>query len=180
MSAFRSVQASYSSLRMWPARRWLIAAVAAAATAVAVGIPTAVIPTPLFSRAVPTQWWNHPTLVLTSVLAGLLIASYTSGRPRPLAESQQSSDGRRLGPVGGLLAFLAVGCPVCNKLVLLLVGTSGALSLWAPLQPAIAVASVALLAVATVRRLATEAACPVPTPPGHTPEPAGSATPTAP
>ncbi|MEV4258726.1 hypothetical protein AB0J52_36675 [Spirillospora sp. NPDC049652] len=57
---------------------------------------------------------------------------------------------------------LAVGCPTCNKLVLVLVGSSGAMTAWAPLQPLLGSLSVALLAVATVRRLSTEVACPVP------------------
>jgi hypothetical protein len=35
---------------------------------------------------------------------------------------------------------------VCNKLALVLLGTSGALTIWAPLQPVIGAASLLLLA----------------------------------
>ncbi|WP_369204925.1 hypothetical protein [Streptomyces sp. PU-14G] len=199
----------------WPARRWGVAVAAAALTALVVGVPTAVIPTPLFSRAVATPWWAWPTLALTALLAGLLLATYvrtadpaggrlsaasaasvgsvatvattasptsassaTSGAGSSATEtwvsespeppespgSQEASARRsstRLGTVGGALSFFAVGCPVCNKLVLLALGTSGALTVWQPLQPVLALASLTLLAVATVRRLAGEAACPV-------------------
>ncbi len=52
--------------------------------------------------------------------------------------------------------------PVCNKLVLVLLGASGAMSYWAPLQPLLAVLSVGLLAEAALRRLSSRAECPVP------------------
>ncbi|MGY1437013.1 hypothetical protein [Streptomyces reniochalinae] len=165
----------------WPARRWGVAAAAAALTALAVGVPTAVIPTPLFGRAVATPWWAWPTLALTALLAGLLLATYVRAadpaddddRPTTASTSANTTAGSsavedpdrrsstRLGTVGGALSFFAVGCPVCNKLVLLALGTSGALTVWQPLQPVLALASLTLLAVATVRRLAGETACPV-------------------
>ena len=46
---------------------------------------------------------------------------------------------------GGVLSVLAVGCPTCNKLVVLLLGTTGALTFFAPLQIYIGIASVLLL-----------------------------------
>lgn len=143
------------AVAVWSARRWGAAAGAAALTALVVGVPTAVVPTPLFGRTVPTPWWAWPTLALTAVLTGLLLATY-------VRVAGQDGDRRsaRLGTVGGALSFFAVGCPVCNKLVLLALGTSGALTVWQPVQPVLAVASSALLAAATVRRLAGEAACP--------------------
>ena len=55
--------------------------------------------------------------------------------------------------IGGLLTFLAVGCPTCNKLVLVALGTSGALSWFAPIQPVLGLAAVALLVVTLRRRL---------------------------
>jgi hypothetical protein len=52
--------------------------------------------------------------------------------------------------------------PVCNKVVVGLLGAAGAMQWWAPLQPLLGVASVALLAWALRTRLRTERACPVP------------------
>jgi hypothetical protein len=57
--------------------------------------------------------------------------------------SATSDDGKILS--GGLLSVLAVGCPTCNKLVVLLLGTTGALTFFAPLQLYIGIASVLLL-----------------------------------
>lgn len=165
-SSRRSFSRAGEALRAWQAGQWLVAGLGALATAVAVGVPTDVVPTPLFGRSVPVQWWNHPALALTAVLAGLVLSTYV----RPSAASPAASpstqppgtvrDGR-MGALGGVLSFFAVGCPVCNKLVLVLLGSSGALSYWAPLQPLFAVASVALLAEAALRRLSTQRLCPV-------------------
>ncbi|MBQ0826205.1 hypothetical protein [Streptomyces tagetis] len=162
-SSRRSLVRAGRSLRAWRAGQWWVAGLGALATAVAVGVPTAVVPNPLFARSVPVQWWNHPALALTSVLAGLVLSTYV--RP-PVPEDAGTAglgDARagRLGAVGGVLSFLAVGCPVCNKLVLVLLGASGALAYWAPLQPLVALLSLALLAEAALRRLSTQAACPV-------------------
>jgi hypothetical protein len=55
-------------------------------------------------------------------------------------------DGTTLGTVASFGAFLAIGCPVCNKIALILLGTSGALTIFAPLQPVIGAASLVLLA----------------------------------
>ena len=65
------------------------------------------------------------------------------------------SPGRWRGP----LALFAVGCPVCNKPVLLLAGTSGALGWFAPIQPLLGALAVAAPAAALVLRLRAQAAC---------------------
>jgi hypothetical protein len=66
--------------------------------------------------------------------------------------------------LGGLATFFAIGCPVCNKIVLLALGTSGALNLFAPIQPLIGAASLALLAATLIWRLRRRPqGCAVPT-----------------
>ncbi|MGC5530988.1 hypothetical protein [Streptomyces sp. SR-10] len=165
-SSRRSFGRAGKAMRAWQARQWLVAGLGALATAVAVGVPTDVVPTPLFGRSVPVQWWNHPALALTAALAGLVLSTYVRPPVAPPVTSPSTQpsetvrDGRT-GALGGVLSFFAVGCPVCNKLVLVLLGSSGALSYWAPLQPLFAVASVALLAEAALRRLSTRSQCPV-------------------
>lgn len=144
-----------AGLARWPARRWLVAAAAAAAFAVAAGAPTDVIPTPLFGRMTPVQWWSYPILAATALLGGLVTATYVRAPAQPAGLTRTAG--------GGLLSALAIGCPVCNKLVVLLLGVSGALTVWAPLQPILGLASVALLGWALRTRLVTERACPIPT-----------------
>ncbi|MEO8462662.1 MAG: hypothetical protein ABI555_05585, partial [Chloroflexota bacterium] len=60
--------------------------------------------------------------------------------------------GTTLGTIAGFGAFLAIGCPICNKIALILLGTSGALSIYAPIQPVIGAVSLALLAGTIVWR----------------------------
>jgi hypothetical protein len=151
------VWTAVTALRAWPARRWWVAGIAALATALVVGLPTDVVPNPVFGRSIEVTAWSYPALAVTAVLGGLLAATYVrTGSP---------ADGTaKLGGVGGFLAYLAVGCPVCNKLVLLALGTSGAMQWFAPVQPYLAAAGIALLAWALHVRLRGEVACRV-TPP---------------
>ena len=63
-------------LRSWSLRQWSVAAAGAVATALAMGLPTDVIPNPVFDRPVPVTWWSIPALAVASILAGLLLATY--------------------------------------------------------------------------------------------------------
>lgn len=154
----------------WPLRRVAVALIATAAFALAIGIPTGVLPTPLYTRMTPVLWWNYPVWAVTAILSGLLTATYVR---RPQEARARNGVGAASG--GGLLAAFAVGCPVCNKLVVAALGVSGAISIWAPLQPVLAVASVLLLAWSLRRRLRNARACPLPRPilttPAITPAP---------
>lgn len=144
-------------MRSWRYPQWIVAGLGAVAAALLVGLPTFMIPNPWFSRMIDAQWWNRPVWIVTSVLAGLLLATYVGVRSQDEAEELRST---RRGGVGGVLSFFAVGCPVCNKIVVLALGTTGALNWFAPLQPILAAASIALLAVALRSRLRAATACP--------------------
>ncbi len=148
-------------MRDWTRRRWLAAIGASLATTLVVAVPTAMIPTPVFGREVAVTWWSWPVLVVTAVLSGLVFATYVRepGAARATADLDRPS---RFGVAGGMLTFFAVGCPVCNKIVLLALGASGALTWFAPIQPLIAVLAVGLLGYSLRVRLAGEKACPVP------------------
>lgn len=148
---------SWRVLLDWPVRRWAVAGLAAVATVVVVGVPTVLVPNPVFGRTEPVTWWAWPALLVTAVLSGLLMASYVRHPSVPATAPT------RAGLVGGFLTYLAVGCPVCNKLALLALGYAGALRWFAPVQPLLAVAGAALLLYALHRRLAGEIACPSPT-----------------
>ncbi|WP_282689828.1 MULTISPECIES: hypothetical protein [unclassified Streptomyces] len=158
-SSPRSWRRAGETLGAWRARQWMVVGAGALATAVLVGVPTAVVPNPVFGRSVPVQWWNYPALVVTALLAGIVLSTYVQ---QPSEAATTDREGSRLGALGGVLSFLAVGCPVCNKLVLVLLGASGAMSYWAPLQPLLAVLSVGLLAEAALRRLSLQKQCLLP------------------
>ena len=160
-----------TALASWSRRRWLAALGAAVATGLVIGVPTALIPTPVFGREVPPTAWSWPVLVVTGVLSGLLFATYVrepgaagagAARAAGAGAAEPAAEGTRAAGIGGLLSFLAVGCPVCNKIALLALGYSGALQWFAPLQPVLALAGVALLAWALRARLRGAVTCPVP------------------
>jgi hypothetical protein len=113
---------------------------AGAATALLIGIPTVLIPNPFFSRAVAVRNQDYLVWVITIVLTAILGASYALPAACPLQEGKLAA--------GGILSFLAVGCPVCNKVVVLALGASGAMSYFAPIQPFIAIGSMLLLGYA--------------------------------
>lgn len=144
--------------------RRLVAALAGAlATAIVIGVPTVVIPNPVFGRAIPVTWWSYPVLAVVSVLSGLLLATYVRDSDDTVIPDEGLEDrAPRRGLVAGVLSFFAVGCPVCNKIVLLALGTTGAVTWFAPLQPLLALASVGGLVWALRARLAGLRACPVP------------------
>ena len=144
----------WRTLAAWPSRRWVAAAIAAAATVLVIALPTAMIPNPVFGREIPTTWWAWPVLGITAVLGGLVVATYVRG-------GSDDPQGTRAGTAGGLLAYFAVGCPVCNKLALLALGYTGALQWFGPVQPFLGVFGVALLAWALWRRLQGEVSCQV-------------------
>lgn len=124
-------------------------------TALVIGVPTGIIATPFYHRMTPVQWWNYPVWAVTVLLSGLILATYIRTAATPGRRQQATSVG------GGMLSLFAVGCPVCNKIVVALVGVSGALNLWAPIQPLLGIVSLALLGWALRKRLAGERACPL-------------------
>lgn len=120
-------------------RLWRRAVGAAALSALVVGVPSDVIDTSLFTRMIPVRGWEYPVLALTALLTGAWFAT-RGGRAGAGSKVFGSS----------LLSARAVGCPVCNKVAVALLGNSGALAVWAPVQPVLGVASVAVLGIAVL------------------------------
>lgn len=126
---------------------------AAVAVALLLAIPAAIIDNPLFARMTPVEPEQYVFWALTSLFTGALIATYVDPRLR------HGLAGSTVG--AGLLGLFAVSCPVCNKVVVALVGTSGASSYFAPVQPLLGLAAVALAGWALWVRLVglREASC---------------------
>lgn len=62
---------------------------------------------------------------------------------------------------GSLFSVFAIWCPVCNKLVVLALGTGGAMTYFAPVHPVLGFLSVGLQIYALRVRLAGERSCAV-------------------
>lgn len=149
------------AVRAWTAPQVLVAIAAGTVVAVVVGLATVLIPNPVFARDIPTVWWNYPVWLLTSALSGMLAATYLRTAPGA-GDDAGARRTSRMGLAGGVLAWFAVGCPVCNKIALLTLGYSGAITWFAPAQPVLALGALILTGVALVWRLRGQVACPVP------------------
>lgn len=124
-----------------------------------IGIPSDLIENPIFGRPIEPKPIDYVILAVTATLAGLVFAI----RPEPMEGVRAVEDDTT--PIwGGFVSFLAVGCPVCNQVVVAAIGTSGALSWWAPVQPVVGLAAIGLLLWALRKRLDTYelTSCPLP------------------
>ncbi len=100
------------------------------------GTVAALWPNPLFIRMTPAGGWEIGLLALQSVLLGLFAAIW------------QPTCSVRTAGVGGVLNFLGIACPVCNKVLLLLFGWSALMTYFEPLRPYLALVGVLITALA--------------------------------
>jgi hypothetical protein len=147
-----------------------------AAVLVAFGVVAAIIPNPVFGRGIAPEPFAVAVWLASAPLIGLVTATYFAPLPSrqavplriggatagatagAIAGTSARSDaadrsGSTLGTVGGVAAFLAIGCPTCNKIALVLLGASGATTVFGPLQPFIGAVSLVLLALTAAWRL---------------------------
>ncbi len=101
---------------------------------VALGTVAALWENPLFVRMTPAGDLEVVLLGLLSVLLGTYVAIR-----RPFCSAKTAG-------VGGVLGFIGVACPVCNKVLLLLFGGDLLLTYFEPVR--VYVAAVGVLAVA--------------------------------
>jgi hypothetical protein len=119
-------------------RQWMKGAVVALLAFGSLGTVSALWNNPLFMRMTPAGGWEIGLLGAMSVLFGLYVAIR-----RPTCAD-------RTAGVGGVLGFLGVACPVCNKILLLLFGGELLLTYFEPVRLYVAAAGTAILAVAAV------------------------------
>jgi hypothetical protein len=150
-------------------RFWAHALAWSIGSLLALGIVSAIVPNPVFGRQIAAEPFAIAVWLLSAPLVGIVGATYTSPQVRggsavPLAmpaslppSDDEDRGASLLGSVAGLGAFLAIGCPVCNKVAVVLLGTSGALGVWAPIQPFLGAISLVLLAATAAWRLRVRA-----------------------
>ena len=111
-------------------------AAAAAAMFVALGTVAALWKNPLFMRMTPTGGFEISLLLLQSVLAGVYV-----GLP-------QSACGKRTAGAGAVIGFIGIACPVCNKILVPLIGSTLLLEYFEPVRLYVALAGAAFLGAA--------------------------------
>lgn len=102
------------------------------------GVISAVFSNPFFTRMTPVRTLDWTLIILSSILIGIFTYQYFLLKSKKTFCSNYATG-------GGILAFLAFVCPVCNKLILLLLGFSGAMTYFAPIQPIIGIIGILLL-----------------------------------
>lgn len=144
----------FIALKNWSRQRWFIAILSSVITGLVIALPTAIIENPIFGRDIAVTLWSIPVLLITSILSGMLFATYIRNE-----SSLDEDKSLKLGTAGALFSFLAVGCPVCNKIALIALGYSGAIKYFAPVQPYLAILGVVILSYALIKRLDGEITC---------------------
>ena len=144
----------FLALRSWSRKRWQVAIISALIAGVVISLPTAIIENPVFGRDIAVTVWSIPVVVVTAILSGMLFATYINNDLKLPEESSL-----KIGTAGTLLSFLAVGCPVCNKIALIALGYTGAIKYFAPVQPFLAFFGIAILIYALSKRLKGEIKC---------------------
>lgn len=147
MTASTAQPGPIAQLRNRPLRFWLRAAAFTLIAGAAIALPARLIPNDLFRRMTPTRPLDYFSWVAGSVLIGLLLALPRTKRTE------------RTGLIGGIATSLAVGCPVCNKVVVALVGVAGAVDVFAPFQPILGIAALGLMAWTLSRALSSSTIC---------------------
>jgi hypothetical protein len=106
---------------------------------VLLGTVSALWENPLFIRMTPVSGFETAFLAALSVLLGVYVAIR-----RPACSA-------KLAGSGGVLGFLGVACPVCNKVLLLLFGGELLLTYYEPVRIYVAALGVAVAALAVGR-----------------------------
>ncbi len=142
-----------TALSMFGLRGWSVAIIGAIATLVIVGVVASLIENPLFDRKLAARPQDYIIWATTAALGGLIFGTFTIA-PGPSNQGKAAS--------GGVLSAIAVGCPICNKVAVTLLGTSGALNIFGPSQIFIGIASLILLVwTLLLRAQAVVGSCPV-------------------
>ncbi|MEK6868502.1 MAG: hypothetical protein AABX98_06790 [Nanoarchaeota archaeon] len=102
-------------------------------------LPSAMISNPFFLRMTPPTKYEWFVLITTVILGGIYIGLYY------YKKQQQNTKAACAATSGSFLGFLAYGCAFCNKILIFLLGISGIMIYFLPIQPYLGVASIGLL-----------------------------------
>jgi hypothetical protein len=122
-------------------RRPLLGIAVAAGTFGLLGTVSALWQNPVFVRMTPAGALEVILLALMSALAGLYVMVKL---PACWAGSAQ---------LGGVMGFLGIACPTCNKVLMFVFGGQALLTYYEPVRIYVAVAGVAVLAAAVAHQL---------------------------
>ena len=98
----------------------------------------------------PIHWYDYVFLVLTATLSGAYIGLWYYNKNNQKNTNLKCDYAAASGSVGGFFSF---SCAICNKLLIWLLGLSGVIAYFIPIQPVLGVISVALLGYSVYMQL---------------------------
>ena len=111
----------------------------------AFGTVTVLIKNKFFIRMTPVHWYDYLFLALTATLSGVYAGFWYYNKNNNKSISNKCNYTAAGGVAGGLFSF---GFAICNKLLIFLLGLSGVMIYFMPLQPILGVISIAILSYA--------------------------------
>jgi len=115
-------------------RAALFGILAAVLSMAGLGTVSALWKNPFFIRMTPAGGWEISLLAVLSVLIGLYIALRS-----PVCSTKKAT-------AGGVLGFLGIACPVCNKILLLIFGGELLMAYYEPVRIYVALLGVVVTA----------------------------------
>lgn len=134
------------ALRSLSVREIAYSAIAGVVTFALVGTLTALWNNPFFVRMTPAAGFELALLTVQSLLGGLYLGVRTSACAIKTAGS------------GGILGFLGVACPVCNKILVAIFGSGLLLTYFEPVRLYVGLVGTVALWFALDRKLRVRAA----------------------
>lgn len=114
------------------------------------GIVTVLIKNKFFIRMTPVYWYDYVFLVLTALLSGAYAGLFYYSKHSNIPSSNKCNYTATGGAIGGFFSF---GCAICNKLLIFLLGLSGVIAYFMPIQPILGVISITMLSYAVYMQL---------------------------
>ncbi|HLC65657.1 MAG TPA: hypothetical protein VJI46_06060 [Candidatus Nanoarchaeia archaeon] len=108
------------------------------------GVVTSVLPNPYFRRMTPASGLDYLFLAITSILLGAFLGISILKDSKKSCMASASS--------GGFAGILSFACPVCNKLLVLLLGVAGIMAFIEPYRPLFGVVGISLLSYAVYKK----------------------------
>ncbi len=105
------------------------------------GMITALVPNPWFVRMIPANNLDYFYLYATSLLVGFYVAIHYYKKKR-------KNFCKKISVTGGVGGFLAFSCPICNKILVLLFGSTLLIRYYDPIRPLLGGLSIILLLLA--------------------------------
>src|SRR3989344_7824362 len=117
----------------------LVAIGLSAALFVVLGTPTALVPNPFlhYVRMIPSTLLDYFFLATTSIMLAVLISLKLYYRSEKQLGAKEF--------VGGAAGFVAFSCPICNMLLVALLGGATIMTFIEPLRPILGIFSITIL-----------------------------------